>query len=120
MQLLVEAQSLVTAGSLPEAAERTTRALERIRAEIDAVAGDRRRGGRQRASRRERARLETERARELHAQRSFYWEMAQQGDRVGPIYTESDEEDWLESLASGVPAERWWQMQEDHIVADDY
>eukprot|EP01050_Picozoa_sp_SAG11_P048284 SAG11_NODE_25746_length_354_cov_1.490196_1_plen_57_part_01 len=29
--------------------------------------------------------------------RSLHWEMAQQGDRIGPIRTESDEEDWLEA-----------------------
>ena len=118
MQLFAEAQSLIAAGSLPEAAERATRALEHIDAEIDEVAGDRRRGGRQRASRRERARLEAERARGLHAQRSFRWEMAQQGDRVGPIRTESEEEDWLESEASKTLEERWWQSQENSDCAD--
>ena len=64
------------------------------------------------------ARLEAERARGLHAQRSFRWEMAQQGDRVGPIRTESEEEDWLESEASKTLEERWWQSQENSDCAD--
>ena len=50
--------------------------------------------------------------------------MAQQGDRIGPIRTESDGEDWLEAYVSRTPEERWWEMQEGRASrfeeADDY